>query len=63
MKTVYPALYPQFERVVMGMGVREGMLSHNGSQYISPIVKQLYEAYKNNTLTVKYVNSLLKSLK
>ena len=55
----------KFETKVIGMGLNRGMFAfsdkHNG--YISPITRELYEAYKNGTLTANYVNSLLESLK
>lgn len=52
-----------FENVVYGMGLNRGMLAYNQRGYISPITRELYEAYKNGTLTALYVNSLLESLK
>lgn len=52
-----------FENKVLGMGLNRGMLAYNAKGYISPITRELFEAYKNGTLTALYVNSLIQSLK
>ncbi len=64
MNTTDYAYDSKFERIANSYGVNYGMFgfSDKTNGYISPIVKQLYIAYKNNELNQKLVNNLLKSL-
>lgn len=53
----------KFERVVIGMGLKYGMFAFNDNGYISPITRELYAHYKENTLNARIVNELIQSLK
>lgn len=53
-----------FEIKAYGMGLNKGMFAKNKhSNYISPITRQLFEAYKNGKLTALLVNSIIQDLK
>lgn len=53
-----------FEIKAYGMGLNKGMFAQNEKgEYISPITRQLYQAYKDGKLTALLVNSVVHDLK
>lgn len=54
-----------FEKLAYGMGLNKGMFAINikNGQYISPITRQLLDAYKEGKMNALLVNSLVENLK
>ena len=54
----------KFENEVYGMGLKKGMFAVNEkNEYISPITRQLLQAYKEGMLSSLLVNYLIQDLK
>lgn len=52
-----------FEKLAYGMGLNKGMFAIKNGQYISPITRQLLDAYKEGKMNALLVNSLVENLK
>lgn len=63
MLTTDNAYDTKFEKIVMGMGLNVGMFAYNAKGYISPVTRELYQAYIDKKLNAMLVNDLLNSLK
>ena len=53
-----------FEIKAYGMGLNKGMFAKDKhGNYISPVTRQLFQAYKDGKLTAILVNSIIQDLK
>lgn len=53
-----------FEKLAYGMGLNRGMFAQDKTgNYISPVTRQLFLAYKEGKMNALLVNSLVEDLK